>query len=166
MGHMTALQKEDGGVRDIIVGDIFRRGSRHRQGVRLTGQPRFFSNSMFSGMHRVVDGDQMIPFVKLFYRSLSVYLWEDDMGDTHEIVLGEGPSVWGSTFALMSVNERFIEKESFFVFLDLHVLCLPERVIEVQIQQELWSRANIRVHHGKTGKFGTGQASSHVGAQS
>ena len=66
----------------------------------------------------------------------------------------------------MSVNERSIEKESFFVFLDLHVL--PERVGQVHkvIQQELWSRANIPVHHGKTRKFGTGQASSHVGAQS
>ena len=50
----------------------------------------------------------------------------------------------------MSVNERFIERESFFIFLDLHVL--PERVGEVHkvIQQELWSRTNIRVHHGKT----------------
>ena len=44
-----------------------------------------------------VDGNQMIPFVKLFQGSLSVYLWEDDMGDTHEIVLGEGPSVWRTT---------------------------------------------------------------------
>ena len=32
----------------------------------------------------------MIPFVRLFYGSPSVYLWEDDMGDTHEIVKGEG----------------------------------------------------------------------------
>ena len=50
----------------------------------------------------------------------------------------------------MSVNERFIEREYFFVLLGLHVL--PERVGEVHkvVQQELWSRANIRVHHGKT----------------
>ena len=97
MGLMTALQKEDGGVRDITVGDIFRRGSRHRQGVQRTGQPHFISYNMFSSMHRMVDGNQMIPFVKLFQGSFSVYLWSDDMGDTHEIVLGEGPSVWGST---------------------------------------------------------------------
>ena len=32
----------------------------------------------------------MIPFVSLFYGSPSVSLWEDDMGDTHEIVRGEG----------------------------------------------------------------------------
>ena len=97
MGHMTGLQKEDGGVRDIIVGDIFPRASRHRQGVQRTRQPHFISYNMFSSMHRMVDGDQTIPFVRLFYGSLSVHLWEDDMRDTHEIVLGEGPSVWGST---------------------------------------------------------------------
>ena len=94
---MKGLRKEDGGVRDIIVGDIFPRASRHKQGVQRTGQPRLLSYNMFSSIHRMVDGNQMIPFVKVFQGSLSVYLWEDDMGDTHEIVLGEGPSVWGSS---------------------------------------------------------------------
>ena len=40
-----------------------------------------------------------------------------------------------------------------FAFLDdLYVLCSPGRVSEVHkvIQRELWGRANIRVHHGKT----------------
>ena len=45
-------------------------------------------NSMFSGLQRMVDGDQMIPFVRLFYGSPSVYLWEDDLGETHEILQG------------------------------------------------------------------------------
>ena len=59
----------------------------------------------------------------------------------------------GQNRALLAVNARLIDGESLFAFHDdLYVLCLPERVGEVHrvIQHELWSRANIRVHHGKT----------------
>ena len=209
MGRMTALQKDDVGVRGIVVGDIFRRvvartiakqfskrgeaatapfqfAFSTRSGcecvthlirgatdindrttiVSVDGIGAFDSisrNSMFSGLQRMVDGDQMIPFVRLFYGSLSVYLWEDDMGETHEILQGEGgeqgdplmPLLFslGQHRALLAVNARLIEGESLFAFLDdLCVLCSPERVGEVHkvIQQELWSRDNIRVHHGKT----------------
>ena len=120
-------------------------------------------NSMFSGLQRMVGGDQMIPFVGLCYGSPSVYLWEDDMGETHEIFQGEGGEQGDPLMpllfsleqhrALLAVNARLVEGESVFAFLDdLYVLCSPERVGEVHkvIQQELWSRANIRVHHGKT----------------
>ena len=34
---------------------------------------------MLERPHRIVDGDQMIPFVRLFCGSLSVSLWEDDV---------------------------------------------------------------------------------------
>ena len=46
----------------------------------------------------MVDGDQLIPSVRWFYGSPSVYLWEDDMGETHEILQGEG----GEAVALQS----------------------------------------------------------------
>ena len=209
MGRMTALQKDDGGVRGIVVGDVFRRvvartiakqfskrgeaatapfqfALSTRAGcecvthlirsatdindrtttVSVDGIGAFDSislNSMFSGLERMVDGDQMIPFMRLFYGSPSVYLWEDDMGEIHEILQGEGgeqgdplmPLLFslGQHRALLAVNARLIEGESLFAFLDdLYVLCSPERIGEVHkvILQELWSRANIRVHHGKT----------------
>ena len=76
-------------------------------------------NSMFEGLYRMVDGDQMIPFVRLFYGSPSVYLWEDDMGDTHEIMQSEGgeqgdplmPLLFslGQHNALMAINAKLKE---------------------------------------------------------
>ena len=133
---MTALQKDDGGVRGIVVGDVFRRlvartiSKQFSSRGEMATAPFQFAlstrvgcecvthviraatdmhdrttivsvygigvydsisrNSMLEGFHRMVDGDQMIPFVRLIYGSLSVYLWEDDMGDTHEIMQGEG----------------------------------------------------------------------------
>ena len=69
---------------------------------------------------------KMIPFVRLFYGSPSVHLWEDDMGETHEILQGEGgeqgdplmPLLFslGQHRALLAVNARFIEGESLFAF--------------------------------------------------
>ena len=47
-------------------------------------------NGMLEGLHRMVHGDQTIPFVRLFYGSFSVCLWEDYVGDTHEIMQGKG----------------------------------------------------------------------------
>ena len=35
-------------------------------------------------------GDQLIPFVRCFFGSPSTYLWEDEMGVTHEIPQGDG----------------------------------------------------------------------------
>ena len=85
------------------------------------------------------------------------------MGDTHEIMQGEGgeqgdplmPLLFslGQHSALLAINAKLKEGESLFAFLDdLYVLCSPGRVREVHkvIQDELWGRANIQVHHGKT----------------
>ena len=35
-------------------------------------------------------GDQVLPFVRLFYGSLSTFFWEDTMGGVHHILQGEG----------------------------------------------------------------------------
>ena len=59
----------------------------------------------------------------------------------------------GKHSALAAVDAHLIDGESLFAFIDdLCVLCSPERVGEVHkvIQFVLWSRTNIRVHHGKT----------------
>ena len=84
----------------------------------------------------------MILFLKLFCGSPSVHLWEDDMGETHEILQGEGgeqgdpvmPLLFslGQHRALLAVNAHLIDGESFFAFLDdFYVLCSPERIGEV-----------------------------------
>ena len=47
-------------------------------------------NATLEGVLRMEDGDQLVPFVRCFYGSPSTYLWEDEMGVTHEIHQGEG----------------------------------------------------------------------------
>ena len=44
---------------------------------------------MLEGLERVV-GSAVLPFVRLFYSSPSVYLWEDEDGEVHTIDKGEG----------------------------------------------------------------------------
>ena len=46
--------------------------------------------AMLEALRRVPGGDQVLPFVRLFYDRQSTYLWEDDAGTVHHIVQGEG----------------------------------------------------------------------------
>ena len=59
----------------------------------------------------------------------------------------------GQHRALLAIQERLLEGERVFAFLDdIFVVCMPERVANVYttIQQELFAHARISVHHGKT----------------
>ena len=47
-------------------------------------------NAMFRGVADMCDGDKLIPFVRLFYGSLSTYLWEDNSGKVRHVQQGEG----------------------------------------------------------------------------
>ena len=38
----------------------------------------------------MVDGEQLIPFIRLFYGCPTTFLWEDDMGKVHHVRQGEG----------------------------------------------------------------------------
>ena len=42
------------------------------------------------GLRCVVDGEQILPFVRAFCGQPSTYLWEDDGGEVHTIPQGEG----------------------------------------------------------------------------
>ena len=44
---------------------------------------------MMSSVHRMPDGDTLLPFVLQFYGHPSPHLWEDEEGVVHEIQ-GEG----------------------------------------------------------------------------
>ena len=47
-------------------------------------------NAMFRGVADMVDGDKMVPFMRLFHGSPSTFLWEDDEGTVHHVRQGEG----------------------------------------------------------------------------
>ena len=135
VGRMTALRKLDGGVRGIVVGDMFRRlVSRTlaqqfaKRGEDVTSPHQYVlktragcgcvahllqslmdldegatvvfvdgvgafdlvsRNAMLNGLLKMVDGEQLLPFARLFYSQPSTCLWDDD-GTTHRIQQGEG----------------------------------------------------------------------------
>ena len=136
VGRMTALQKPDGGVRGIVVGDVFRRlvartiARQFAEQVEVATHPFQYALStragtecvahivqaltsfderatllsvdgvgaydsisrraMFQGLADMVDGEKLIPFVRLFYDRPSGYLWEDELGQTRMVRQGEG----------------------------------------------------------------------------
>ena len=47
-------------------------------------------NAMLEGLLGMEGGDQILPFVRMFYSGPSTYLWEDEMGVTQHIAQGEG----------------------------------------------------------------------------
>ena len=205
LGRMTALQKPDGGVRGIVVGDYFRRlvsrtlakqfaqkaedatspfqyALKTRAGcecvAHMVQASTEFSDSativsvdgvgafdlvsrtaMLSGLMDMEEGDRLLPFVRLFYSDPSTFLWDDEVGDTHEIRQGEGgeqgdalmPLLFslGQHRALKAVARGLEEGERLFAFLDdLYVICRPDRVQAVHrtMVQELWDHARISLH--------------------
>ena len=47
-------------------------------------------SAMLEGLLRMEDGDQILPFLRMFHSNPSTYLWEDEMGVTQSIPQGEG----------------------------------------------------------------------------
>ena len=45
---------------------------------------------MMQGLMHMEGGEQVLPFVRLFYSSPSAFLWEDSMGEIRHIPQGEG----------------------------------------------------------------------------
>ena len=124
LGRVTALQKPGGGIRGIVVGDVFRRvlartiaqqvsktveeataPFQHALKTRartecvshflqtltdLDGRARILSvdgvgafdlisrNSMMEGLLHMEGGDQLLPYVRMFYSSPSTFLWADE----------------------------------------------------------------------------------------
>ena len=120
-------------------------------------------NAMLQALLEIDGGDQIMPFVKQLYGRPSTHLWEDEMGEVHEIAQGEGgeqgdplmPLLFslGQHAALVAANARLEDGERLFAYHDdIYVICSPRRVLEVHrvLQEELWARARIRIHHGKT----------------
>ena len=185
LGRMTALQKPDGGIRGIVVGDVLRRliartmAQQIADAVEAATAPFQYAlktkggcecvahilqavtdmderativsvdglgafdlvsrKAMLLGLMAVEGGPQLLPFVRTFYGQPSVFLWEDEVGDVHQIHQGEGgehgdplmPLLFSLAqhSALAAAHESFNEFEHLFAFLDdLYTVCLPERV--------------------------------------
>ena len=209
MGRMTALRKSDGGVRGIVVGDLFRRlvsrtlakqfaqqvedatapfqyALKTRAGcecvahifhsltevdpsttvISVDGVGAFDSVSraaMLSGLLDMEEGEQLLPFVRMFYSQPSSYLFDDEAGETHTVQQGEGgeqgdalmPLLFslGQQRTLRAIAGELQAGERFFAFLDdLYVSCQPARIAAIHrlMRVELWRHSKISVHHGKT----------------
>ena len=108
-------------------------------------------------------GDQILPFVRMFYGTPSTYLWEDELGVTQHIAQGEGgeqgdplmPMLFALVqhVALEAAQGRLQQNERIFAYLDdVYVVSTPDRVFEVHqvLEDTLASHCNIHVHQGKT----------------
>ena len=92
----------------------------------------------------------------------STFLWDDEVGDTHEMRQGEGrtrrcvdafPFQPRTASCSQSSGKRFGGRKAFVCYLDdLCVICRPDRVQAVHqtMVQELWDHARISLHHGET----------------
>ena len=119
-------------------------------------------NAMMRGLRHVVEGDRILPFVRAFYGKPSSYIWEDDVGDVHQIAQGEGgeqgdplmPLLFciGQHPALAGCCQRVARGRESAYLDDLCIICHPDRVGEVHalLQQHLWNYTGISLHSGKT----------------
>ena len=90
--------------------------------------------AMLTALANVDGGEQVLPFVRLFYGAPSVYWWEDNLGTVHEVEQGEGgeqgdalmPLLFslGQHDALRTVQSSLQREEQLFAFLD----DIPRRV--------------------------------------
>ena len=131
LGHVTALQKPDGGIPGIIVGNIIRRliartiaqqiskqveeaTALHQHAlqtksgcecvshmvqmltqlnprqtvVSVDGVSAFdlvSQNAVLQGLGNMIDGAQVLPFVRLFHSDPSTHVWEDEFGEPQMI---------------------------------------------------------------------------------
>ena len=92
--------------------------------------------AVMQGLHDV--DHTAVPFVSMFYGTLSRYLSEDDAGTTHTIVQGEGgeqgdammPLLFalGQHPALEAVQHQLVDGEFIFAFMDdIYFVTVPER---------------------------------------
>ena len=116
-------------------------------------------NAMLRGLLSVGDGGKVLPFVRMFYGQRSIFLWEDEVGDVHDIPQGEGgeqgdplmPLLFNLAqhASLVANQEQLRPGEFLFAFLDdINIVCLPDRVgdIHAVLQEEIYRHARISIH--------------------
>ena len=112
--------------------------------------------AMLEELCKVPGGAEVMPFVLMFYRSPSAYLWEDDCGVAHRIHQGEGgeqgdplmPLLFalGQHPALVAAQSR-LESDKLMAFLDDVYIVSPEPDLVgigyAVVQHELFHHAKI-----------------------
>ena len=119
--------------------------------------------SMMSALRNAPGCDDALPFVLQFYGQPSSYIWEDEMGEVHDIVQGEGgeqgdplmPALFalGQHEALQAISRGLLPGEKLFAFLDdIFIVAAPERlaILHRLVETALWDHARIRINQGKT----------------
>ena len=120
-------------------------------------------NAMFQGLADMVDGDELIPFIRQFHDSPSTFLWEDELvrhgkwfrvkGCEQRDLLMPLLFSLGQHRALVAVQAQLKEGERLFAFLaDIFVVCSPARVgvVHTILEKALREKTGINIHQGKT----------------
>ena len=119
---------------------------------------------MLEGLAQVPGGSAVLPFVRVFYCSPSVFLWgNDDGGTVHTIHQGEKgeqgdalvPLLFcpGRHAALEAIQRELTPDKKLFAFLgDLYLVSKANTVgaLHNLAQRELWANCRIHIHGGKT----------------
>ena len=101
--------------------------------------------SMFRGLLDMANVEKFVLFVRLLYSSsLSVYLWEDAVGEVRHFHQGEGGEQGDPLMPLLfSLGQHramvagFQEGERLLTFLDdIYVVCSPSRVGDIYLLLE------------------------------
>ena len=109
---MTALRKDDGGVRGIVARDVVRRLVSRTivrqlgEAVKVATAPFQYALSIRAGCQCVAhvlkavteadpqcdraEGGELALLVRMLYGQPSIYLWEGEGGTVHDIHEGEG----------------------------------------------------------------------------
>ena len=166
---MTALRKEDGGVRGIASGTSLRRLVAKTLGRQFgkvveSGQTILSINgigaydhvlrsAMMCKLHSVPGLRGLLPFVRTTYAHPTSYRWQDAMGGEQGDPLM--PLLFSLAIhdALVAVQAELGEGEVLFAFLDdVYVVTGPNRTREVfdLLAEHLWRVAGIWLHTEKT----------------
>ena len=157
LGRVVALQKPNGRVRGIVIGDLI----VHALTAATEANPQhtilsvdgigaydtISRTSMLEGLRRVPDANSCLPFVRQFYAQPSTYVWHDSNGRPHPITQAEGgeqgdplmPALFslGQRGALEAVQANLEEGETLFA------LAHPT-------ESGPETHTNIRLNSGKT----------------
>ena len=116
--------------------------------------------AMLEALQQLPGGEQVLPFVRLFYGRQTTYLWDDDLGVVHQIPQAEGgeqgnplmPLLFAlGIHAALQAAQSNLPHEILMAFLDdMYITSSPLRVgHSFAVLQEQLRHANIRVHLGK-----------------
>ena len=119
--------------------------------------------AMLGAVRDLPTGHCLIPYLLLAYGRQSVYLWEDEEGNVHEVQQGEGgeqgdalmPALFslGLAGALREAQARLQEGELVIAYLDdLYIITAPERARDAYnlVAGIVAERCGIQPNMGKT----------------